>query len=103
MTLIPCHGMYLPDEKTDIGDIFDKISMGKGRTFWYLITLSDRTDRLFEIYTAKELSQPTYRNKTLYVAGFARGRRGMLNMLEEILLEIYNKTKGFNVHSFFNP
>lgn len=63
----------------------------------YLITLPINEDNSLEIYPSYILLQKHYRKKNMFVVGIGNGRDEALDVMQEIILDCYQKTGQFLV------
>lgn len=71
---------------------------------YILITLASNTCNILDIYSANMLLQPHFKNKNvneeIYVVGLAKGRDEALNLVRDIIDEVYNATGGFDIREY---
>ena len=78
-----------------------KIEDGKLTFGIYLITLSDNPDNLLEIIPAAMLLQKTFYELCPEIIGMARGKDDAIDMVTDIVMEIYRATGAFQVKEYF--
>lgn len=78
-----------------------KIEDGKLTFGIYLITLSDNPDNLLEIIPAAMLLQKTCYELCPEIIGMARGKDDAIDMVADIVMEIYRATGAFQVKEYF--
>lgn len=74
-----------------------KIRHNAGQIDIYVIALASNPQNLLDIIPAQELMQKAYPKKQLYVIGLARGFEEALEVVTQIIDEVYQKTGGFEV------
>lgn len=67
----------------------------------YVITLSDNDENLLDLYETIQFEQNYYKKKDLLIVGVAVGRDEALTLVGEIINDIYQNTRGFNVKDYF--
>ncbi len=67
----------------------------------YVIMLASNTDNLFDIMNANELQFPYYLKKDNYVLGIAGSRGLAMELVKDMIEEVYSKTGGFLVREYF--
>lgn len=67
----------------------------------YCITLASHPGNLFDILNANELLFPHYQKTDIKIVGLAKGREEAISLVQEIIMEIYQKTGSFNVREYF--
>ncbi|GHU61089.1 hypothetical protein FACS189418_0120 [Clostridia bacterium] len=72
-----------------------------GRSQSYLIVVSEYEKSLLEIYPLFYLERPYYRKKTLHIVGMAKDYEEALQMVTEMISDIYKKTGNTDVKSYF--
>lgn len=79
-----------------------KLRTGRPQPMIYVITLAKNGD-LFEIYHSGMLKQKYYKKKenTPYIVGFAEGYNQAVEVVMEILADVFCETKGYDVRAFF--
>ena len=92
--------------------ICDKLEKKQKRTIWkikhnvymadvYLIALASNSENLLEVIHTVYLHQKSYPSKELVIVGLAKGYNEALELTKQIIDEVYTKTKGFDVATFF--
>lgn len=70
----------------------------------YLITLPSDTSNILDMYSANILLQPYYRNKVklkdVYVVGIAKGRMEALELIRDIVDDVYSNTGAFDISGY---
>jgi len=67
----------------------------------YCITFASHPDNLFDIIDANELLFPHYQRSDIYIVGLAKGKDEAINLVHDMLMEIYQKTGDFKVKNYF--
>lgn len=69
----------------------------------YLITLSDNPDNLLDMFSANMLRQPYFKKKNgintkeIYVVGMAKGYAEGLEVIKNIIDDVYQQTGAFDI------
>ena len=70
----------------------------------YLITLPSNTSNILDIYSSNILLQSHYKKKyiteDIYVIGIAEGKKEALELVRDIIDEVYSNTGGFNISQY---
>ena len=77
-----------------------KIRHNAGQVEIYVITLASNPSNLLDIIPAQELMQKAYPKKELYVIGLAHGYDEALEVVTQIIDEVYRETGGFAVAAY---
>lgn len=98
--------LYLGDNAKDAKyKIIGKVRTGKFQMDTYLITLSNNPDNLLDIYSAKFLLQPHFKDThildNIYVIGIAKGRDEAFQLIENIISDVYSNTGGFGLREYY--
>lgn len=67
----------------------------------YCITFASHPDNLFDIMNANELLFPYYKKSEVRIVGLARGKEEALKLVQNMLMEVYQKTGNFDVRTYF--
>lgn len=78
-----------------------KLKHRAGMAKAYVITFPSNPNNLLDIYHNAQLMQPYYKKQPLFVVGIALGYEEALQVVETIIMEIYQNTGGFNVKAYF--
>ena len=78
-----------------------KIIHNAGQLHVYVITLASNEKNLLELIPSWEFMQKYYPKKHKMIIGLAGDYEEALLLVEQIIGEIYEKTGGFDVRSFF--
>ncbi|MBQ4473876.1 MAG: hypothetical protein II930_06215 [Lachnospiraceae bacterium] len=70
---------------------------------YYVVTLSYNPRNLLDIWKAKELHKPYYRDKDLVIVGVSLTKEGAKDLAVQILEQIYRKTGGFDLPGRYDP
>lgn len=79
----------------------NKIEEGKLTFGIYLITLSDNPNNLLEIIPAAMLLQKSCYGLCPEIIGMTRGKGDAIDMVADIIMEIYRETGAFQVKEYF--
>ena len=77
-----------------------KIRHNAGQIDMYVIVLSRNESDLLEIIPTTLLMQKSYPKKELFVVGVAKGHDKACELACGIIMEVYNKTGGFQVKDY---
>lgn len=77
-----------------------KIRHNAGLLNMFVITLSNNENALLEIISTKELMQRGYPKDRLFIVGVARGYDTARELACGIIMEVYDKTGGFQVKDY---
>lgn len=67
----------------------------------YCIAFASHPDNLFDVLEANELLFPYYQKSEIHVIGLAKGKQEAVSLVQEMLMEVYNKTGEFDVRTYF--
>lgn len=67
----------------------------------YCIAFASHPDNLFDILDANELLFPHYKRSQIRIVGLAKGREEALKLVQNMLMEVYQKTGSFDVRTYF--
>lgn len=98
--------LYLGDNAKDAKyKIIGKVRTSKFQMDTYLVTLSNNPDNLLDIYSAKFLLQPHFKDAhildDIYVIGIAKGRDEAFKVIENIISDVYSNTGGFKLREYY--
>lgn len=77
-----------------------KIRHNAGQIDIYVITLASNPKNLLDMIPAQELMQKAYPKENLYIIGLARGYEEAIELIRQIIDEVYQKTGVFSVSSY---
>lgn len=81
-----------------------KLRTGRPQPTCFVIALANNND-LFEIYHSAMLKQKYYRKKSnsneLYIVGVALGYYGAVELVIQMLQDVFTATGGYNVKNYF--
>lgn len=79
-----------------------KLRTGRPQPTVYIITLASNND-LFEIYHSGMLKQKYYRKKenAPYIIGIAEGYYGAVDLVTDMIQDVFTATGCYNVKAFF--
>jgi hypothetical protein len=66
-----------------------------------MITYAVNGNDLFDLIPAKEMKLSVRQEQNLYVLGLAGNRREAFFLVQEMVMEVYEKTGGFDVRGYF--
>lgn len=67
----------------------------------YCIAFASQQCNLFDIIDANELLFPYYKKFDVCIVGLARGKDEAINLVHDMLMEVYHKTGDFDVRTYF--
>jgi hypothetical protein len=67
----------------------------------YCITFASHPDNLFDVMDANELLFPHYQKSDIYIVGLAKGKDEAIDLVHDMLMEVYLKTGDFKVKTYF--
>lgn len=67
----------------------------------YCIAFASHPSNLFDIMDANELLFPHYKKSEMKIVGLAKGKEEALNLVHEMIMEVYNETGNFDVRTYF--
>ena len=82
------------------GRIIRKLEENKFQANIHIITLSQNEKNHLEIYNSVLLLQPDYPHEDFFVGGIAKGYEDAVELVEQIVQEVYNETKGADIRSY---
>lgn len=68
----------------------------------YCIAIASNADNMFDIISCNELLFKHYKRNKLYVIGLATSHSGAVDLVMNIVSDIYESTGGFDVRRYFN-
>ena len=80
--------------------IIRKLEENKFQVNIHIITLSQNEKNHLEIYNSVQLLQPDYPYEDFFVVGIAKGYEDAVELVEQIVQEVYNETKGADIRSY---
>lgn len=86
--------------KPKLLEIMDKLEKGQLQWNKYLIILAQGEQNHLEFFDSILLQQKVFLVEDLLVVGIAEGYKGALELVEEIMQEVYNKTGGTNIRNY---
>ena len=97
--------LYLSEKAKDSKyKVFWKVKAGKVQKDTFLITLSDHSDNVLDIYSANVLLQPHCKQShvidNIYVVGLAMSYDDALLLVQDIIGEVYANTGGFKIREY---
>lgn len=92
--------LYVGKTVHDAEKIRRKLDEGKCVPFTWLITLSENPQHLLEICPAVTLMQKPLREMCPEIIGIVNGKEEAMQMVSEIVQEVYEKTGNFHVKEY---
>lgn len=77
-----------------------KVNHGAGVLDVYLVTLAVNPVNLLEIISANQLLQKSLRRRCPQIVGIAKGYEEAVEVVERIVMEVYNETGAVNVRRY---
>lgn len=68
----------------------------------YCIAFASSPDNLFDIMNANELLFPHYQKTDIKIVGLAKGKDEATRLTQDMVMEVYEKTGGFDVRSYYS-
>ncbi|MFP3154978.1 hypothetical protein LQZ18_11260 [Lachnospiraceae bacterium ZAX-1] len=78
-----------------------KIKHNAGQINIYVIALAANPKNLLEIIPAIEMMQKAYPKKDMFIVGIAKGYEEAVDLIVQIIMEVYRATDGFQVRDYF--
>ena len=82
------------------GRIIRKLEENKFQANIHSITRSQNETNPLEIYNSELRLQPDYPHEDFFVVGIAKGYEDAVELVEQIVQEVYNETKGADIRSY---
>ena len=67
----------------------------------YCIAFASQPCNLFDIMDANELLFPHYKKSEVHIVGLAKGRDEAMELVHDMLMEVYEATGEFDVRTYF--
>lgn len=67
----------------------------------FCIAFATHPDNLFDIMNVNELLFPHYKKAQVCIVGLAKGKEEAVDLVQNMLMEVYNKTGSFDVRTYF--
>ncbi len=67
----------------------------------YCISFASQPSNLFDIMEANQLLFPHYKKSEIHIVGLAKGKEEAVSLVQNMLMEVYNKTGDFDVRAYF--
>lgn len=80
--------------------IIKKIRSNKAQPHVYVLTLATGKQNHLEFYSSLMLKQKSFNNQQLLIVGIANGYDDALYMTQDIVQEVYQKTKDTNIRGY---
>lgn len=78
----------------------EKVQKGKKFLPYFCICLSSNPSNLLDIMSVNELSFPYYKKRENRIIGLAANRSEAVELVAEIVEDVYTKTGDFNIRDF---
>lgn len=97
--------LYLGENaKKEKYKVFGHIRKGRFCVDTFLITLPSNPSNILDIYSANMLLQPHFKKSKvldeIYVVGLAKGRMEALELVRDIVEDVYKNTGGFDIGTY---
>lgn len=83
------------------GTIIKKANVNAGLRHVYFVTLAGNAEDLFDIFDAAYLKQPSFYKQELDVVGIATSREDAVELVQQMIEDIYAETGAFQVREYF--
>lgn len=67
----------------------------------YCIAFASQACNLFDIMDVNELLFPHYKRSEIHIVGLAKGRDEAIELVHDMLMEVYKTTGDFDVRTYF--
>ncbi len=95
------YNLYLDDYvASNKKEIIEKLENNEWQLEVYLIVLSAHIGNQLEIYNSTLLLQKSFRKEELLIVGITKGYNESLEVVEKIMQEVYDNTKGTDMKSY---
>ena len=95
------YNLYLDDYVArNKKEIIEKLENNEWQLEVYLIVLSTHIGNQLEIYNSTLLLQKSFRKEELLIVGITKGYNESLEVVEKIMQEVYDNTKGTDMKSY---
>lgn len=95
------HALYMSDELVQKkAEIIEKLNKDKWQLEKYLIVLSKNENNHLEYFNSVLLLQKSVSKENLFVIGIANGEYGAMKLVEKIMQDVYDETKGTDIREF---
>ena len=68
----------------------------------YDLYIERKSDNLLDMIPTYELMQKAYPKKNIHIIGLAKGYEEGINLIQEIIQEVYDATGAFNIRDYLN-
>ena len=93
--------LYLTEKVEKKKDkIIRRLEAGRFQPPIHLVTLPEERWRQLEICSSLLFLQPSFPDRDFFVVGIAKDHEDALELVEKIVREVYNETKGTDVRSY---
>ena len=94
--------LYLTEKTSPKKDkIIRKANRGIGMISIYFVTLASNEKNLFDIFHAAHLKQHAFYQQNSFVVGIASGYDEALDLVQQMIEDIYRETGSFRVREYF--
>lgn len=84
----------------NLKQVIRKLELGKTLLDIHIIVLSKNEKNHLETFDSALLFQKVLKKEDLFVVGIARGHDEAILLIEEIVKEVYDKTKGTDIRGY---
>lgn len=94
--------LYLDEQVSNKPEKWKKrVEQAKPSISLYCICFASNENNLFDIINCNEFFFQYYKKKELFIVGLSKTREDAIDLLQDILEDIYRKTGDINVREFF--
>lgn len=94
--------MYTDDKcKNELDKIKQKLEQEKISVGIYCIALPSNDKNILDIININELLFKHYKKSKIYILGLAFGRDSAINLVQDIIMEVYKNTGNFDMKHVF--
>lgn len=94
--------LYIGDKiKKKKDKVVENINRSETTFGIYCIAFASHPDNLFDIMNANELLFPHYKRSEVRIVGLAKGQEEAHELVQSMLMEVYQRTGGFDVRTYF--
>lgn len=80
--------------------VIRRLEQGKFQMDVYVLALAGNERNHLEIYQSALFLQPDFPYENFFVVGIAKGYEDAMELVEEIVKEVYNETEGADIRSY---
>lgn len=87
--------------QVDAKEQMRRLSDGQGQRGLYLLTLAENPMEQLDLYSRRMFEKAARREDEITVVGMASSREAALELLQEMALDVYEKTGDCNLRKYF--